>query len=147
MNPRKLKRMASEILNVGQSKIWVDDTQFKKTAEAMTRDDVRNLIRERIIRKRRENQQSRGRARILRAKKRVGRKSGPGKRTGTKKARTKPKKQWMNKVRSLRKKLAEMKNKKTLTKNYRKVYRQIKGNVFRGKKHLESAVSGEKKNE
>jgi large subunit ribosomal protein L19e len=136
--------MAAEIFGVGQSKIWIDETQLKKAIEAMTRDDIRNLIRERVVRKRQDNYQSKGRARILHAKKRVGRKSGPGKRKGTKKARTKPKEQWMNRVRALRKKLKEIKKEGALTKNYQIIYRQVKGNVFRGKKHLESAVTGGK---
>lgn len=141
MNPRKLKRMASQILGVGETKIWVDPEQMPKALEAMTRDDVRNLIGQRIIRKRKDAHHSRGAARLLRAKKVLGRKSGPGKRTGTKKARSKPKQQWMNRVRALRKTLRTLKSGNNLNGNYAQVYRQIKGNYFRGKKHLQQVAA------
>ena len=138
MNPRKIKRMAADILGVGESKIWISPEHMKQASEAMTRDDVRKLVGQRIIQKRKDQGHSRGGARILHAKKKKGRKSGLGKRTGTKKARMQPKVQWAARVRALRKKLRELKKEGTLKGNYAKLYRQIKGNVFRGKKHLES---------
>ncbi|MEK6821354.1 MAG: 50S ribosomal protein L19e [archaeon] len=145
MNPRKLKRMAAEILQVGETKIWVDPTQIVKAAEAMTRDDVRGLIAQRIIRKRKDQGHSRGAARILQAKKRLGRKTGKGKRTGTKKARSKPREQWISRVRALRTTLRTLKKEGTVTTAYRALYRQVKGNYFRGKKHLQQSVQGETK--
>ena len=145
MNPRKLKRMAADILGVGESKIWVDPTQMPKALEAMTRDDVRNLVSQRIIRKRRDAHHSRGSARILHAQKRLGRKSGMGKRTGTKKARSDPKKQWRLRVRALRATLSAKKKEGTLKGNYAMYYKQIKGNLFRGKKHLLQILEGESK--
>ena len=145
MNPRKLKRMAADILNVGETKVWVDPTQMVKAAEAMTRDDVRGLIAQRIIKKRRDSHHSRGSARILKEKKAAGRKSGKGKRTGTKKARSKPREQWINRVRALRMSLREMKKEGTIKGNYRQFYSQIKGNNFRGRKHLQQAAKGESK--
>lgn len=142
MNPRKLKRMAASILGVGETKVWIDSTQMAKANEAMTRDDVRNLIGQRIVKKRQDAQHSRGAARLLHAKKRLGRKSGKGKRTGTKKARSKPREQWISRVRALRKTLVEAKKAGTLKQNYRVLYKQIKGNNFRGKKHLQSIIEG-----
>ncbi len=145
MNPRKLKRMAATIMGVGESKIWIDPTQMVKATEAMTRDDVRGLITQRIVRKRKDMGHSRGAARILHAKKRVGRKSGPGKRTGTKKARSKPKEQWQSRVRALRQTLRETRNDKQFKGNYAQLYRQVKGNHFRGKKHLLQTLGVESK--
>lgn len=136
--------MAADILDVGESKIWINPTEIKPATEAMTRDDVRKLVAQRIVRKRKDHYHSRGGARILHAKKRKGRKSGMGKRTGTKKARTQPKKQWIARVRSLRKKLREMRTSGELKGNYAKLYRQVKGNVFRGKRHLETIAKEEK---
>ncbi len=147
MNPRKLKRMAAQIMNVGETKVWIDEAQLIKATEAMTRDDVRGLIRQRIVRKRHGNQHSRGAARILRAKKRVGRKSGKGKRSGTKKARMQPKVQWQNRVRALRKTLRKLKAEGKIKENYSTLYKQIKGNHFRGKKHLEQVATGGNLNE
>lgn len=137
--------MAAEIMGVGESKIWVDPTQMTKALEAMTRDDIRNLVAQRIVRKRKDQGHSRGAARILQAKKRVGRKQGQGKRTGTKKARSQPKKMWRNRVRALRTTLRTLKTDGKLKGNYSALYRQVKGNYFRGKKHLLQAVEGESK--
>lgn len=145
MNPRKLKRMAADIMGVGESKIWIDSTQMTKAAEAMTRDDVRNLVSQRIVRKRKDQGHSHGGARILHAKKRVGRKKGPGKRTGTKKTRSQPKKQWQTRVRALRQALRELKTSGKMKGNYANHYRKIKGNYFRGKKHLLQLVESETK--
>ena len=145
MNPRKLKRMAADIMGVGESKIWIDSTQMTKAVEAMTRDDVRNLVAQRIVRKRKDHGHSRGAARILHAKKVLGRKKGPGKRTGTKKARSQPKKQWQERVRALRQTLRALKTSGTMKGNYAQHYRKIKGNYFRGKKHLLQIVEGETK--
>lgn len=142
MNPRKIKRMAADILGVGESKVWIDSTQTVKAMEAMTRDDIRNLIAQRIVRKRQDAQHSRGAARILHAKKRLGRKSGKGKRTGTKKARSKPREQWIARVRALRKTLQEYKKAGKLKGTYRALYKQVKGNHFRGTKHLQQTIEG-----
>ncbi len=142
MNPRKLKRMAASIMNVGESKIWIDSAQMTKAAEAMTRDDVRGLISQRIIRKRKDQGHSRGAARILHEKKKAGRKRGKGKRTGTKKARMQPKRMWVTKVRALRKKLRELRKEGKVGDNYAALYKQIKGNAFRGKKQMEGIIVG-----
>ena len=144
MNNRKLKRMAADIFGAGESKIWVDPTQTVKAKEAMTRDDVRKLISERVIRKRKDHGHSRGAARILQAKKALGRRKGPGKRTGTRKTRMKPKQQWISRVRALRGALRTLKKEGKVTDNYGKLYKQIKGNYFRGKKHLETVIGGGK---
>lgn len=136
--------MAADIFGVGESKIWIDPTQLAKVKEAMTRDDIRKLIAERVIRKRKDHGHSRGKARILQAKKALGRRKGPGKRTGTRKARMQPKQQWISRVRSLRKALKAMKTEGKVNENYGTLYKQIKGNYFRGKKHLESVIGGGK---
>ncbi len=145
MNPRKIKRMAAEIMGVGETKIWVDPTQMTKALEAMTRDDIRNLVAQRIVRKRKDQGHSRGAARILHAKKRVGRKQGQGKRTGSKKARSQPKKMWQDRVRALRTTLRSLKTEGKLKGPYSEYYRRVKGNYFRGKKHLLQTVEGETK--
>ncbi|QQR92972.1 MAG: 50S ribosomal protein L19e [Candidatus Iainarchaeum archaeon] len=144
MNQHKFKRMAADIFGVGESKIWIDPAQLAKVKEAMTRDDIRKLIAERVIRKRKDHGHSRGSARILQAKKALGRRKGPGKRTGTQKARMKPKQQWISRVRALRKALKTMKSEGKVTDNYGTLYKQVKGNLFRGKKHLETVIGGGK---
>jgi ribosomal protein L19E len=49
-------------------------------------------------------------------------------------------------VRGLRKKLKELKDEDKLNgKIYSKLYLMVKGNYFRGKKHLEEYINGENK--
>ena len=140
MRATKAKSIAARLLKCGQSRIWVDPQNLPKVSEAITKEDVRALIAEGIIRKSKENQQSRH----YRKGKKKKRKTGPGKKRGTKKARSKPKKLWMKNVRAQRKRLFEVfeKNKKI---PYRKAYRMIKGGFFKGKKHLEAFLAGGKK--
>ncbi len=139
----KAKKIAAEILNVGLSRIYIDPNNLSRVKEAMTKEDIRALIKERIIRKKKLAEQSRARARKLAEKKKKGRKKGEGKRKGKYSARNKPKKAWMMNVRAQRKLLKKLKeeNPKLFEKvSYRDIYRKIKGGFFRGKKHLENYI-------
>ncbi len=147
MRPTKAKTIAAEILKTAKDKIWINPNEVKKTKEAITREDIRALIIDGTIKKQLTQSQSRGRARILKTKKAKGRKKGHGKRTGTKKTRTEKKKKWVNKVRSQRKKLKELRTTNTEaveTIGYQKLYKMVKGNYFRGKKYLEKYVKEHK---
>ena len=85
MDAKKLRRLAAHILGVGEKKILITDGLNERIGEAITKDDVRQLIKDGIVVKRRGNEHSRGRARILHAKRKKGRKRGMGRRYGTKK--------------------------------------------------------------
>lgn len=138
-----IRRIAARELNCGQSKVWIDPVQSSKAKEAITKEDIKELIRNGMIKKKRENAQSRGRARTLQAQKRKGRKKGMGKRKGTFKARVNKKESWMRRVRSLRRKLKELRKEGSLKEGeYKKFYKLIKGNYFRGRKHLEEIAKG-----
>jgi large subunit ribosomal protein L19e len=151
MNLNQIKKMAARILKTGESKIWINPEKTKEAKEAMTKEDVRGLIKEKIVLKRKDNAQSRGRARILKEKKKKGRKKGKGKKTGTKKARTEKKKTWMKNVRAQRKTLKKMKEEGTETEiSHRQIYKRIKGGYFKGKKYIQALAKkkkGGKKNE
>lgn len=140
MDPKKAKSVSARLLKTGKTKIWIDPQNMPKVREAITKEDVRALIAEGIIKKSKQNLKSRH----FREGKKKKRKTGPGKKKGTKKARVKPKKLWMRNVRAQRKKLREVfeKNRKI---PYRKAYSMIKGGFFKGKKHLESFLAGGKK--
>ncbi len=147
MKLEKAKILASQIMKVGITKIYIDPTKTSKVKEAMTKDDVRGLIAERIVKKRQDNYQSKGRARILAEKKKKGRRRGTGKRKGTKKTRTEKKQTWISKVRAQRKTLKELKESNPSAvkeKGYSNIYKKIKGNYFKGKKYLKEYVEGGK---
>jgi large subunit ribosomal protein L19e len=144
MKVERAREHAATLLKVGKKKVWIDPKQLDKVSEAVTKDDIRTLISEGIIRKKHEPEQSRGRARILREKKKKKRKRGPSKRRGTRKARSKDKEQWVKNVRSQRAKLRELKEKRPEAVKligYRKLYRMIKGGYFKGKHALERYVA------
>lgn len=133
MELNKLRVLAAKTLKVGKSRIRITDAE--KASEAITREDVRALKREGVIKVLPVTGTSRGRARVLAAKKKSGRKTGPGKRKGTKKTREKKKNKWMAQVRAQRRAL-----KKKKPDNYRKIYKMIKGGYFKSVKHLESFI-------
>jgi large subunit ribosomal protein L19e len=142
----RIKKIASELLKVGVTRIWINPEEESKVKEAMTKEDVRELIKNGVIKKKKLKEQSRGRARILHEKKRKGRKRGRGKRKGTRKARVKRKEFWVKNVRAQRKKLKELKLKGLVKgKDYGEIYRKIKGNYFKGKKYVELAVKALRK--
>lgn len=145
MKDKKVRIIASEVLKIGKTKVFISPRQVQRLKDAMTKEDVRELIKEGLIRKRKDNLQSKARARVLKAKKKKGRKKGQGKRTGKKTARTKKKETWIKNVRAQRRTLKEMKKSGVkLKKPARKIYLMIKGNYFKGKKYLEAMVEGKK---
>ena len=147
MQADKLRRLAASILKRGKTKIWMDPNGLERFNESMTKEDVRLLIKDGVIRKRKDAGHSRGRARLLHAKKKKGRKSGRGKRTGTRKARVQPKKRWMANVRALRTSLRKLRTEGKLKGEYTysRLYRMVKGGYFRGKKQLEQLATGASK--
>ena len=144
MEPKNVKKIAAKIFKIGTTRVWLSPQNLEQIASAITKDDIRGMIAEGIIKKQPEKGISSARANALRLKKKKGRRKGFGKRAGTRKARTNPKKKWQQKVRALRQKLSELRKAKTLKADYQKTYRLIKGNFFRDKKHLETyALKGE----
>lgn len=143
MDLRKAKELSAKILKIGVTKVYLDPKQSKRIEEAMTKDDLRGLIAERIISKRRLNLQSKGRSRVMAAKRKKGRKRGVGKRKGTQKSRTEGKAGWMKRVRAQRAMLKELRKtnpKAVETANYGDVYRKIKGGFFKGKNYLKQYI-------
>ncbi|MBI4045101.1 MAG: 50S ribosomal protein L19e [Candidatus Diapherotrites archaeon] len=142
MNALKARKVAARLLKCGESKVWIDPAQATRVKEAITKEDVRAMIAERIIKKRRDE----GKTNPVGAGRKKRGKTGPGKKRGTAKARSQERKKWIKNVRAQRKKLAELRGKKVKFRvPYRKVYRMVKGGFFKGKKYVEAFVAGEKK--
>ena len=147
MDLDKVKRIAASVLKTGRQTIWFNPEETNKIKEVMTKEDVRGLVKEGVIKKRKPQGQSKARARKLKEKKRKGRKSGRGKRKGTKKTRSEKKTNWIKRVRSQRKTLKELQKddpKAVESVGYGKVYRMIKGNYFKGKKYVKAYVESNK---
>ncbi len=140
--------MAAQVLKAANKDVWFDGKEIEKIQSVMTKEDVRDLIKEGVIKKRKKQSQSRGRAKLLKEKKKKGRKKGRGKRRGKRKAREEGKKQWEKNVRGQRKILKELKEKQPEAVKkigYRKLYKRIKGGFFKGKDYLKASVEGRKR--
>jgi large subunit ribosomal protein L19e len=131
------KRLASEILKVGKSRVWIDPDKVEDVAPAITREDIRGLIDEGVIRSKPEKGISRGRYRERQAKRAYGHRRGHGSRKGTKGARRGKKSIWVKKIRILRRRLMALKDEGVLTTQmHRKLYMKAKGGEFKNLAHL-----------
>jgi large subunit ribosomal protein L19e len=132
------RRLAAQILKVGQNRVWIDPERIDDAEIAITREEIRKLIHEGIIKSLPEKGVSRARARIIHAKKKKGRRSGPGSKTGSSHAKISKKEAWMSKIRALRKKLHELKTNRTITEStYRKMYKMASSGRFSSVSDLE----------
>jgi len=76
------RRLAAQILKIGQNRVWINPERMSDVDGAITREEVRKLIHEKIIISLPQKGVSRSRAKSIRAKKALGRRSGPGSVTG-----------------------------------------------------------------
>ncbi len=137
MNLRNQRRMAAEVLGVGVHRVWLDPNALDEIADAVTKDDIRMLIKRGLIRKLPEQGTSRARARVLRQKREKGRRRGPGSRKGAKYARYRRKERWMKAIRAVRSMLRELRDRGVIDRRtYRKLYMQAKGGMFRSRAQL-----------
>ncbi len=131
------KRIAADILKVGESRIWIDPKSLEDVAEAVTREDVKKLIKRNVIQRKNKKGNSRGRYKRLKAQRDKGRRKGPGSRKGTRNAREPSKDRWIKNVRAMRRKLRELRDTGKIDKAvYREYYGKIKGGVFRNTSQL-----------
>jgi large subunit ribosomal protein L19e len=132
------RRLAARILNIGQNRVWINPERMSDVEGAITREEVRKLIHEKIIVSQPEKGVSRSRAKVIRAKKLKGRRSGPGSITGAGYAKVTKKEAWMLKIRSLRRKLRELKASRTITEDtYSQYYRMAGSGRFQSIAELE----------
>ena len=137
MNVSVQRRMAAEILKCGIERVWIDPTQLDRVKMAMSKDDIRVLIKEGVIKKKQKKGISSARVKKLKEQRKKGRRRGPGSRRGAAGARTPPKERWMATIRALRKTLKQLRDSgKIDRKVYRKLYRMAKGGAFRSRSHL-----------
>lgn len=135
MDLKSQKRIASKLLKCGMTRVKV--VSDKAVEEALTREDVRGLIRRGLISK----AQKRGTGRAVSKKRLVQKKRGRryerGSRKGKRGALNPSKAAWMRRVRPIRGMLRELRDAGRIRKSdYRKLFLMIKGGAFRNKKHL-----------
>ena len=136
------KRLASQVLKVGQSRVWIDPEFIDEVSLAITKSDIRRLVDEGAIQAKPEKGVSRGRTRYRLQQKRKGQRKGPGRRKGKATATLSKKHRWAMKIRPMRKELRRLRDEGKITpKTYRELYLKAKGNAFRNKAHLRTYIS------
>jgi len=132
------RRVASTMLKCGENRVWIDPLRIEDVAEAVTRQDIRALIKTRAIRAKQKQGISSGRAKYIANQKKKGKRKGHGSRKGTKYARYPKKRRWINTIRPIRRKLKEYRDKGMIdAKTYRRFYMHAKGGMFKNTSHLE----------
>ncbi|MFX1287212.1 MAG: 50S ribosomal protein L19e [Promethearchaeota archaeon] len=131
MSLKAQKRMAAEILKCGENRVYFDPYLIDEIKMAITREDIRNLVKEGIIFKKYKQGHSKYRKNLRHERKKKGRARGLGKRKGKKTARQPKKKTWMNRIRPQRRELKKLRDRKLITTaTYRKLYKNAKGGMF-----------------
>ncbi|MFH1327425.1 MAG: 50S ribosomal protein L19e, partial [Candidatus Bathyarchaeota archaeon] len=115
MSLKNQKRMAATVLGIGKNRVWINPDKSERVGAAITREDIKSLIHERAIGRQPKKGVSRGRARILHAKRKEGRRRGTGSREGCKGAHLSRKSKWITKIRALRRKLRKLREERTIT--------------------------------
>jgi large subunit ribosomal protein L19e len=145
MNVSNKKRLAAQIMKCGKSRVKFDSENLQQIKEAITKSDIRSLIKSKIVKKKPKKGVSRSRARHTLKQKRKGRRSGPGRKSGTHKARSPKKREWINKIRAIRDLISTLKKKNIInTKAYTTLYRKSKGGFFRSRRHIKSYIEEHK---
>ncbi|WP_373419378.1 MULTISPECIES: 50S ribosomal protein L19e [Thermococcus] len=134
---RMQRRIAAEILKCGENRIWIDPERIEDVKSAITREDIKRLIKEGVIKKKPVKGQSTYRAKIRHEQRKKGRHRGPGSRKGKKTARMGKKERWIMTIRALRKELRKLKAEKKIdVHTYRRLYIRAKGGQFKNKHQL-----------
>jgi len=139
MSLRFVRRLAAQILGVGESRVWIDPEKIERVSMVISKEDVRRLIHDGVIRKRPKSTPSRGRTRIRHKAKKKGRRRGHGSRKGP---RFDEKEIWMAKIRLQRRYLKWLRERKLIDrKTYRLLYGLSKGGAFRSLSHLKMYIA------
>jgi large subunit ribosomal protein L19e len=139
MNLTTQKRLAADILKVGVNRVWIDPEQVDEVSRAITRESVKQLIDNKVIRAKPQQGISSYRSKKIAQQKSKGRRKGQGSIKGAKKARTPKKKAWMTTIRALRRDLKEMRDNREINNTtYRKLYKMAKGGAFRSKSYMKT---------
>ena len=125
------RRLAADILDVGKNRVWLDPERQGDIADAITREDVRELIDEGVIDSKDAKSNSRGRARERAEKRSYGHGTGAGSRKGKAGGRRDEKTEWQSTIRAQRNTLKELRDEGELdASDYRSLYDQASGGEF-----------------
>jgi len=141
VNLRLQRRLASDILGVGNKRIWMDPNEVNEIGLANSRKAVKKLVKDSFIIKKKIAMHSRQRATLRKEERLNGRHTGIGKRHGTREARMPTKILWIRRQRTLRRTLKRYRESKKIDRHlYHKLYLACKANQYKSKKNLADTV-------
>ena len=133
MSLKSQKRLAADLLGGGLNRVWIDPEENDRVQSAITRDEIKTLIREGRIRLLPKTGVSRGRVR-----ERAGHRKKAGSRKGGQKQ---GKSAWVPKIRSIRRHLRWLRDKRQLAgTSYTQLVAMAKGGAFRSGSHVDEYV-------
>ena len=128
-------------MKCGEHRIKFDPSKLDEIKEAITKSDVRALINQGAITRRRVLNTSRFWARKTKKQKIAGKQKGHGSRKGKKTARLPAKRVWMNRIRLQRNFVKSLRDNKMISAtDYHELYMKSKGGFFRSIRHLKLYV-------
>ena len=138
------RRVAATLLKCGTNRVWIDPNRTEDIAYAVTRDDVRNLIKSGFIKALQKRGISRARIKAAKEQRKKGKRKGQGSRKGAKYARYPKKLRWIATIRPIRTRLRELRDQDIIERKvYRKYYLYAKGGLFKSRGHLKSHLKAE----
>jgi large subunit ribosomal protein L19e len=141
---RNQRRMAATLLKCGEHRVWMDPDRLDEIAQAVTKDDIRVLIRGKAVISRQRKGISRGRKKYAINQKHKGRRRGQGSRKGATFARFPRKRRWIRTIRPLRSYLRQLRDEGQINPSiYRRYYLKAKGGEFRSKRHLHTHLTSD----
>jgi large subunit ribosomal protein L19e len=136
------KRLAADVLGVGENRVRLDPDRQGDIAEAITREDIRELIDDGVIEADQPGGNSRGRAREREAKQAYGHQKGAGSRKGKADARQSETDDWGSKIKAQRRRLRELRDADELSRSqYRDAYAKAGGGEFDSVADLERYIN------
>ncbi|MCW4021576.1 MAG: 50S ribosomal protein L19e [archaeon] len=142
MSLKSQRRLAAEIMKVGETRVWIDPERIDYVEAAITREEIRKLIHEKVVKRLPATGVSRSRARLLAQKRKKGLRRGPGGKSGPARSKVSKKEVWMNRIRPIRRRLRDLKETRAITEsNYRKLYDMSESGVFESKADLERYIN------
>ena len=135
------KRMVSELLGVGTSRVRLDPEATEQLQDAITRESIRGWLSAGFIWVEPKKGNSRGRVRLRRLK-RKRRGLGQGTKKGAQGARVGKKTVWVARVRMLRYILKVKRDRGDISKqDFKRLYLQVKGAQIRTRKRLDEELA------
>jgi large subunit ribosomal protein L19e len=126
-------------------RVYFNPNNIEEISEAVTRQDIRKLVEEGIIKARQKKGISSGRKKKMEAQKAAGKRKGHGSRKGKKYARFPRKRRWIATIRPIRRTLKEYRSGGVISpETYRQYYRHASGGMFRSVSHMKLHMEAEK---